>query len=324
MQCTNHLKQFGLAIHNFHDTQGYLPPSALGEQWPSMYPLLYPYMEQQAIYDVFCSTKDSYGRSGTAKFVFDLTAASPWAFWENEPDHATRPGLGEAGRKGICSISYFICPSRRSGMAMAVPVAPNLNGAYPGPQTDYAFPIETDLTMRTSVGGIPGLNWWRWFPQMLETNYEATRAPFHRTVGKILTGQTTSTTWEARTTFSAWQDGTSNQLCLGEKYCRVDCPVGTAPDANSSWSLGDAGYLSVRDKYTTSIARTFSNYGIARGLNDTYTSAAGEPQLFGSAHPDICNFLLGDGSVRTIPVKTDGILLTRLADPIDGVTASVP
>lgn len=56
MQCTNHLKQIGLACHNFHDTTGKLPmgglpPTAVpGSQFSALTQLL-PYMEQQPLYD---------------------------------------------------------------------------------------------------------------------------------------------------------------------------------------------------------------------------------------------------------------------------------
>ncbi|MDR2704474.1 MAG: DUF1559 domain-containing protein, partial [Planctomycetaceae bacterium] len=52
MTCTNHLKQFGLGIHNFHDTKSGLPPTMIF--YPgrlSFWGLLYPYVEQQSLYD---------------------------------------------------------------------------------------------------------------------------------------------------------------------------------------------------------------------------------------------------------------------------------
>lgn len=57
MQCTNNLKQVGLALHNYHDTNGYFPPARTspGNQnmpgaWGcvSFYVALYPFMEQNA------------------------------------------------------------------------------------------------------------------------------------------------------------------------------------------------------------------------------------------------------------------------------------
>jgi len=57
MQCTNHLKQLGLALHNYHDASKTFPVNAVQYTYYYMYPrlsasvALLPYMEQQALYD---------------------------------------------------------------------------------------------------------------------------------------------------------------------------------------------------------------------------------------------------------------------------------
>jgi prepilin-type N-terminal cleavage/methylation domain-containing protein/prepilin-type processing-associated H-X9-DG protein len=63
MQCTNNLKQIGLAIHNFHDTNNRLAPGFLGpnrdmtsgtltqDSYCSALTLMLPFMEQQPVYD---------------------------------------------------------------------------------------------------------------------------------------------------------------------------------------------------------------------------------------------------------------------------------
>jgi len=60
-QCTNHVKQLGLALHNYHDTYKVFPPGVfasrlnLGIPTPphsmSWMPTLLPFMEQQALFD---------------------------------------------------------------------------------------------------------------------------------------------------------------------------------------------------------------------------------------------------------------------------------
>src|SRR5262245_6569541 len=53
VQCTNNLKQIGLALHNYHDTQGAFPPGnseAFGpphpRQWLSWMGRILPFVEQ--------------------------------------------------------------------------------------------------------------------------------------------------------------------------------------------------------------------------------------------------------------------------------------
>jgi prepilin-type N-terminal cleavage/methylation domain-containing protein len=52
--CANNLKQIGLALHNYHDTYGSLPPSRRARppqaEGPSWAWLLLPYLEQENLY----------------------------------------------------------------------------------------------------------------------------------------------------------------------------------------------------------------------------------------------------------------------------------
>jgi prepilin-type N-terminal cleavage/methylation domain-containing protein len=49
MQCSNNLKQMGLAVHNFHDSRQGLPPAIICQWRMGLFPLLFPYMEQQPL-----------------------------------------------------------------------------------------------------------------------------------------------------------------------------------------------------------------------------------------------------------------------------------
>ena len=61
MQCSNNFKQVGLALHNYHSARGCFPPgnfetttthpTAPGSFSWSVY--LLPYVEQQAVYDLY-------------------------------------------------------------------------------------------------------------------------------------------------------------------------------------------------------------------------------------------------------------------------------
>jgi len=58
LQCSNHLKQLGLALHNFHGTAGFLPPGqlsvvALTDSSHTAFTYLLPYLEQDALHRLY-------------------------------------------------------------------------------------------------------------------------------------------------------------------------------------------------------------------------------------------------------------------------------
>ena len=121
-QCSNNLKQIGLALHNYHDTYGQFPPAAIGphdvplERQFSWMVAILPFLEQQAFYD---------------EIRLDL----PW-------DHPLNAGLLQI------APSALFCPSEP---------APSTTEGYP--KTSYVAVTGADLTYGPGdVRGVIGLD----------------------------------------------------------------------------------------------------------------------------------------------------------------------
>lgn len=91
MQCSNNLKQLGLAFHNFHDTFGNLPPAALASEYASFYPLIMPYLEM-----------------GNTVEQLDLSR------------RMTTDANDTFIKSDASAVPMVLCPSRRSGTQISV------------------------------------------------------------------------------------------------------------------------------------------------------------------------------------------------------------
>ncbi len=99
------------------------------------------------------------------------------------------------------------------------------------------------------------------------------------------------------------RDGSGNTLFIGEKHI-PNFRFGQAPD--SSIYNGDHG-------------SSFKKAGIGAGLARGPTGSG----QFGSYHTSVCQFVMGDGSVRAIPVSVDLTTLGRLANRHDGLPVAL-
>lgn len=98
-QCTNNLKQLGLALANYESAVGCYPPGAIEQSVPFGSPNLmwnihlYPYLEQGAAYQ---------------RFVFGPPA--PYGYWIFNPANCQGPGAPTT-----VPVPAMVCPSDRMG-----------------------------------------------------------------------------------------------------------------------------------------------------------------------------------------------------------------
>jgi hypothetical protein len=186
------------------------------------------------------------------------------------------------------------------------------------------------------------------------------RTPIFSWIGAAPTGDVTGSnthrimSWTSRDSFSWLSDGTSNQLLLGEKHIPSWALGSTdASDKYTTWDGGSFNTNAADYGMTSMCVRTMTeanNTGdqitsFARGPNDPYTQLDNVEQLIatvglnwrarimvgygadrglGSSHSGIVNFLLGDGSVRSLPVTTNQQILTNLTQVNDGNPTTLP
>jgi prepilin-type N-terminal cleavage/methylation domain-containing protein len=206
MSCANNLKQIGLAIHNYHDTNLYLPPSRLdksgGVAWTV---LILPYLEQDNFYKRW-NPKRWYYDQGATVAEGDAIRATP--------------------------VKVFYCPTRRSpGMDPKVSITGDLpdypwansKPHYAGALGDYACSVGDDMAADFNGNGGNGM-------MVVATppwRYEVSTPP------RVLAP------WFSQTRFQSIRDGLSNTLLAGEKHI-VPGTFGMSQPANLNSNTGDS------------------------------------------------------------------------------------
>lgn len=294
--CSNNLKQIGLAALNFHEVYGFLPPDRLVNQWPTWAVLIMPYLEQGNIYK-----------------LWDLRLR-----YAEQPTTPTDP----------CPqfVKTYYCPSRRSPGKLSNAYSDTAGGggainARPGGLSDYAScagTLNNDGAMLISnpkgtYGGTA----------------LTTKGNFNNNAGV----GALCLSWVGQSTMTSILDGTSNTLMFGEKYIRPNSFEGKNEDRSVyDGNVGNA-YRRFAGRDMTGPPFTnpptfnatdppnpiLADKTIQANPVDPATGLSIAPnQCFGSWHPGVCQFTFCDGSVRTLKATLDITTLSFLGCPIDG------
>lgn len=294
MQCSNNLKQIGLALHNYHDTHLTFPPAGIvrspgGDACPPRQTiadqdsfagwllLILPFIEEKALYDQFDLTLPIASRANRNRGI---------NIRNSQIIYGEVGYQGPKAAQGPATVSKYQCPSDPRG----------------GPGTVMTSYIG-------SAGG--GLDCERSDPTCVSTNPAAPNMRGADCVGNA--GRLYFKNGVFFANFGARigdvTDGTSNVYLVGEtKYFRtindIDTRDGqTYPSDLANWAVG----LDIRAR------------GGLNSSNQTIAAAAApintEPvnrfdsgffmRLFGSYHVGGCHMALVDGSVHFVSEKVD-------------------
>jgi prepilin-type N-terminal cleavage/methylation domain-containing protein/prepilin-type processing-associated H-X9-DG protein len=297
MKCQNNLKQFGLALHGFHDANDYLPAGMVTEldiqdSYHTGFTYLLPYIEQDNVHRLYQYDKPWYDSA-------NYTAVEQQA-------------------------PIFFCPSNRtSGIIDLTPFIEQWSTAMPPyvGASDYVLCKGANAGLRSDPSRIPSQA--RGLFNIAQANYD-------------LAGVTVSwrPTPQFRVRFTDITDGLSSTFAIGEAaggnsyfaIADVNNPSqaatepfinGPAP-ADQAWSaasLGDpshpwyAGIFGVTaqfglppDSMDEPMNRRLVTPSII-GSDSSGYNVSGRDKVSGfrSMHGVGCNFLYADGSVHFIP-----------------------
>jgi prepilin-type N-terminal cleavage/methylation domain-containing protein/prepilin-type processing-associated H-X9-DG protein len=308
MSCSNNLKQIGLALHNYHDTNEHMPPwgfnfnpappgNPLGSQTQghSALSMILPFMEQDNI------IKASR---------LDLSVIDP----RNWPPNWAIPLGGAPGNvAATAKVKSYICPSSPRkpidyGPYFVSLGLPNL-GTFEIGATDYAPIRGAHNNFRTACA-----------PTMpTPSNESGAMGIFGESnAGNLVRGK-------AR--FADITDGLSNTIMVSEASGRHQVwAKGRMVTPNAPGQIGwtlNAGFM---DHNTTIQIRGFSANGLTVdggccviNCNNGMTTPFTQGQLY-AFHPGGVNALRGDGSVTFLKENTPpGVLaamITRAGDEV--------
>ncbi|MDR2757323.1 MAG: DUF1559 domain-containing protein [Planctomycetaceae bacterium] len=301
MQCTNHLKQIGIALHNYSDTCKELPfassnTSTQDGDWRSCRSwavAIFPFIEQQSLYSQLI-----FGESGN----FDTSA---------------NPKTNLTALNGVV-VPYFYCPSNTRGTMREDTVS---SVQYKLQKINYVGiggTVRNPIDITNNVTPLFAMHGSRTF------NGTIIAIGTH-TVG---TGATATTFSISSIGLEALSDGTSNTVGVAEQSRLVKDSSGNLQDWGASGHRGGGWNGNRSDGWSHNITHIY--WTINSVCPGTVTDiTCNQPYSYNtiitSPHAGGAQFTVMDGSVRFLSETIDlNNVLLRLAARDDGLPVALP
>jgi prepilin-type processing-associated H-X9-DG protein/prepilin-type N-terminal cleavage/methylation domain-containing protein len=283
--CVNNLKQFGLALHNYHDARGCFPPgmTVTGNDVAETgtfggLVLLLPYLEQDNWTRLWDPTKTWYQQPN-----FDIVPIELKVFYcpSNRTEGVINTGfmVPFAGRPlpNVASCDYLLCKGANAALCQVTQVPPSARGVFDvNTRTKIADILDgtsNTFAVGEGAGGTPRYGIRRWYTDTTQAQ-------------GMLPGQSNFID-------QSWSSGPMATLALHT--------IGYLGGACLGVTAERGGLIPPWDEPMNNPlvlpALSFHNGCINSGMADgTYDMISG----FRSLHPGGCNFLFCDGSVRFV------------------------
>ena len=316
-ECSNNLKQIGLATHNFHDTNNGLPPLVLHSGRASFWVMILPYSEQGTAFDMITGRKNQSQNTDLGIHMRDN--------WD-------RLNAG-VERDAMSSIDYMTCPSRRSGTQRLD------GGGQRGPLGDYSVVFvcgdidrngnqiqrECGNTNNSRNSNVKEDGWWAHHNVTSANDQRRQKGAIRGALwNRSASGDDRWRGWKPRDTMARMaSDGTSNTLIVGEKHIR-STEIGTdccgSNNNDGTWMFSEGSWREYQ------VARNIA-LSFGRGPNDNHLNGSDTDPArgvgFGSWHSgNTIQFLRGDGSVSKLNANTPFNVKIRLGHANDGLTTT--
>ena len=288
VQCTNNLKQLGLALHNYHSAHSRFPPAGIGYGWchlPAQYGasrihnlngllLLLPHLELKTLYDQF----DFRHAAANVMTGNDYCCAPTTAVGTLAGDAVT------SGNGYVVSQlpSVFVCPS------------------------DTGYPYLDELSVY-GIGGGGFLGAKTNYDFSTSSSYDCDHWERHERTRRRMFGE------HSITRVAIVEDGTSHTIAMAETMHDVyngECVA---------W--GYRGWVMVGIDVGGHGINVWHWPGVVPNPERTQLRSWGHA---GSLHPGGVHLMMADGSVHFVTEYTSGNILERLSSMSDGEPVAVP
>jgi prepilin-type N-terminal cleavage/methylation domain-containing protein/prepilin-type processing-associated H-X9-DG protein len=323
--CTNQIKQLGLAVHNYAQTNRVFPPGAVSTKTGASDPNVWVNAGGSTTNSGGTLADGQHGTSWMLRVLPNMEFESTfkdWDFGTNVAGNSTGASSTATSthRAAVTEIKPFYCPTRRSAIRSGTDGAFNSASGTQmivntGGGTDYGGCagriIWADGTGNRSMAGVTsgdGMNA-GWYPSGTAA---AAVPPFPMGFSNSLTNS-----WgifgklNESTGFQSIVDGTSNTIMTGELQ-RCTGTTGTSV-SHDGWAVGGDATLFSTGHGAQPNASTSA---ILIGVNN-----AGYWALPGSDHSGTVNFGMGDGSVRSLSATMESKIFALLGSMADRTPA---